>query len=133
MSTNSKFPFRGFGELLVSLRQSAGIGKQVEFAKLVKSTQQTVSRWERGVSRPRDKQLPLIASVLKADIAPLLAAAGYTRRRAIATFDQPFPVDALSPDSFERFCMYLLHKLHPTARVIEPAGKDTHKMVLISS
>ncbi|MCS3451520.1 helix-turn-helix domain-containing protein [Bradyrhizobium elkanii] len=45
-------PFDIFGKLLVELRQKAGIASQTEFATLVKSTQQTVSRWEAGQSRP---------------------------------------------------------------------------------
>src|SRR5882672_11679051 len=88
----------------------------------MKTTQQTVSRWESGVSRPRDKQMPLLASVLKADLDQLLAAAGYTKKMTVATFDQPFPIDALNPDSFERFCLYFLTRLYPTAKVHRVGG-----------
>ena len=126
MSTNSQAHYQAFGDLLLSLRLKAGIGKQVEFAKLIKSTQQTVSRWERGLSRPRDKDLPLIASVLGANIDELLLAAGYVKKRAIATFDQPFPVDALTPDSFERFSLHFLSKQYPSAQV-HRAGGTGHK------
>jgi transcriptional regulator with XRE-family HTH domain len=118
-------PHEALGRLLVELRQKVGITSQAEFAALVKSTQQTVSRWEAGQSRPRDKQIPLIAAVLKAEVSELLAAAGFTRKTAVVSFDQPFPVDALSPDSFERFCRHFLQAMYPKARV-ERAGGQGH-------
>lgn len=114
--------YKSFGDALLTLRMKAGIGKQTEFARLVKSTQQTVSRWERGESRPRDKDFPLIASVLGTSVDDLLLAAGYVQRTVIATFDQPFPIDALTPDSFERFCFFLLRKLYPDADVHRAGG-----------
>lgn len=111
-----------FGTLLLTLRQQAGITQQSDLARLMQTTQQTVSRWEAGVSRPRDKHMPLLASVLKADLNVLLTAAGYTAQVAVATFDQPFPVEFLSPESFERFCLYFLAKLYPTADVHRVGG-----------
>ena len=118
-------PYETFGKLLIALREKARIGSQAEFAKLAKSTQQTVSRWEAGLSRPRDKQMPLIAAVLKADVADLLAAAGFAQKMAVVSFDQPFPIDGLTPDSFERFCRHFLQAAYPTARV-EHAGGHGH-------
>jgi len=107
----------------MQLRLKAGLAQQADFAGLVKTSQQTISRWESGASRPRDKQMPLLASVLKADLAELLAAAGYTARTPVATFDQPFPIDALNPDSFERFCFYFLQEMYPTAKVHRVGGQ----------
>jgi transcriptional regulator with XRE-family HTH domain len=114
-----------FGKFLVELRQKVGIASQAEFAKLIKSTQQTVSRWEAGLSRPRDKQMPLIAAVLKADVVDLFTAAGFARKTAVVSFDQPFPIDGLTPDSFERFCRHFLQAMYPEARV-EHAGGHGH-------
>jgi len=114
-----------FGKLLAELRQKAGISSQAEFAALIKSSQQTVSRWEAGQSRPRDGQMPLIAAVLNVDVADLLAAAGFTRKTAVVSFDQPFPIDGLTPDSFERFCRHFLQVTYPEARV-EHAGGQGH-------
>src|SRR3954464_5385385 len=102
--SEARSPHEALGRLLAELRQKAGIASQAEFATLVKSTQQTVSRWEAGQSRPRDKQIPLIAAVLRASVDDLLAAAGFTSKTAVVSFDQPFPIDGLTPDSFERFC-----------------------------
>ncbi|MCA6098650.1 helix-turn-helix transcriptional regulator [Bradyrhizobium australafricanum] len=79
----------------IEANSSANFASQTEFATLVKSTQQTVSRWEAGQSRPRDKQMPLIAAVLKAHVADLLAAAGFTQKTAVLSFDQPFPIALL--------------------------------------
>jgi transcriptional regulator with XRE-family HTH domain len=118
-------PHAEFGKLLAQLRQAAGIAKQAELAKRVRSTQQTVSRWETGTSRPRDKQIPLIATVLTANPVELLEAAGYMAKKTVATFDQPFPLEALSPDSFERFCLHFLSKLYPNADV-HRAGESGH-------
>ncbi len=59
----------------------------------------------------------LIASVLGVNVSDLRLAAGYSVKTVVATFDQPFPVDALSPESFERFCAYLLQRLYPNATV----------------
>jgi len=87
-----------------------------------KSKQQTVSRWEAGLSRPRDKQIPLLAAVLNADVNELLAAAGFFHKTTVVSFDQPFPIDALSPESFERFCRHFLQATYPEARV-ERAGR----------
>src|SRR5207248_11683644 len=89
-------PYKAFGVLLRELRRKAGIAKQAELARRVKSEQQTVSQWEAGLSRPRDTQIPTIEA-LSADVNELLRAAGYASKGAIATFDEPFPIDALSP------------------------------------
>lgn len=99
--------------ILEPLRARAGIGTQTELASLVGATQQTVSRWEKGESRPREKEIPRLAAVLRADPADLLAAAGYgVGAKVVTSVDKPFPLHGLSPESFERFCFYLLQKLY---------------------
>lgn len=104
--------YEAFGGLLASLRAKAGIGKQSELARRLGIGQQTVSRWERGLSRPRDKEIPLLATALAVDQQMLFEAAGYARSAVVAAFDAPFPIDALSADSFERFCHYFLERLY---------------------
>jgi transcriptional regulator with XRE-family HTH domain len=116
-------PYQLFGQRLIELRQAAGIPRQSDFAKRIKTSQQTVSRWEKGLSRPREKQLALIASVLEQDVDDLRLAAGYASKTVVATFDQPFPVDALAPEVFERFCSYLLQRLYPDASVHQIGGR----------
>jgi len=118
-----KAPYPDLGQRLVQWRKAAGISRQADFAARIKTKQQTVSRWEGGQSRPREKQLPLIASVLGAPVDELRAAAGYAAKTVVATFDQPFPVDALAPESFERFCAYLLQRLYPNGAVHQMGGR----------
>jgi transcriptional regulator with XRE-family HTH domain len=118
--------YQALGRLILTRRMSAGIANQSDFSRLVKRRQQTVSRWERGESRPRPSDLLVIADVLSADPAELLAAAGYAQPVAAATYDRPFPLSSLSSDSFERFALHLLAACYPSAKV-HPAGKAGHK------
>jgi transcriptional regulator with XRE-family HTH domain len=113
----SKRPYNASGALIARLRREAGFVRQAEFATRIDATQQTVSRWEAGDSRPRATQMPLIAAALGAKVDDLLTAAGYAPKTVVATFDKPFPIDALSPESFERFCAYSLQRLYPEATI----------------
>lgn len=116
-----------FAALLAKLRLEAGV-QQSDLAKLINTTQQTVSRWELGFSRPRDKQMSMLAAALNADINEFLAAAGYRPYTVVITsFDQPFPIDALKPDSFERFCLYFLEMLFKkNGATVHRAGELGH-------
>lgn len=116
---NKSAPYITLGRRLFELRLQAGIKKQAAAARLLDVQQQSVSRWERGASRPRATELAVIASVYQCDAQELMEAAGYSVKASSATtaFDQPFPVDALLPASFERFCQYLLAALNPDAQV----------------
>ncbi|SEH40331.1 ATPase [Tardiphaga sp. OK245] len=116
-------PYSAFGSLLTTLRRAQKIDRQDDLATLLDVKQQTVSRWEAGTSRPREKQLPLIASKLSANLGDLRAAAGFTDETVVASFDQPFPIDALSPESFERFTAALLQRLYPEAAVHQMGGR----------
>ena len=116
-----------FGRRLCAARQAAGIANQAELAALLRVSQQTVSRWEMGESRPRAQQIPTIATLLRCEVGELLQAAGYVPASAPqATFDQPWPIDALSPSSFERFCTYFLADLYSGATV-HRYGDQGHK------
>lgn len=126
--TSTEAPFLSLGKRVAELRLAAGIPSQAELAAIIGSSQQTISRWEAGISRPRDKQMPRIASALKADIEELLTLAGFSAngerrgKTTIVSFDQPFPLDALSAESFERFCQHLLQSHHPDAEVYRAGG-----------
>jgi len=132
MSTKEKY--LTFGQRLAALRQAAGIRHQADLAQLIDSNQQTVSRWEAGTSRPREKQLPVIANALltpgvkvESLINELRVLAGYEIKKAVQSFDQPFPVDALLPESFERFCTHLLEQLYRArAGAVHRAGGAGH-------
>ena len=120
-------PYATFGSRLAQLRRQAGLGQQAELATRVGTTQQTISRWEAGLSRPRAKQVPEIAAALdttgEADklddlTNDLLRAAGYASSPTVAvSFDQLFPLDALSPETFERFSRDFIEALYPEAEV----------------
>jgi hypothetical protein len=52
-----------------------------------------------------------------------MEAAGYSAPTVVASFDKPFPVDALTPDSFERLCAHLLQRMYPDAEVHRAGGQ----------
>jgi transcriptional regulator with XRE-family HTH domain len=102
-------PYGKSGDLLSSLRKAKG-WTQREFATRAGVTQQTVSRWEQGLSRPRSKELVSLATLLSADLGVLEAAAAYTlpdggssQSAGAPTYDVPLPLQSLRPDSFENF------------------------------
>lgn len=64
----------GFGELLRSRREAQGL-EQVELARLLGVTQQTVSKWETGVTVPRPARVGALARALALDAGLLHAAA----------------------------------------------------------
>ena len=111
-----------FGQFLTERRLAAGIAHQSELAELVRSTQQTVSRWELGQSRPRLGQISVLAKVLDLDADKLAKAAGYGPSPTVTSYDQPIPVDTLSPEAFERFALYFLSALYPKATVHRVGG-----------
>ncbi|WP_167313328.1 helix-turn-helix domain-containing protein [Ralstonia insidiosa] len=115
------------GEQIRALRAAAGIATQAELAHRLGASQQTVSRWEAGTSRPRANELAKLAATLKIDVTRLSHAAGYTPEATTVSFDRPLPLPSLLPDSFEYFCLDLLSTyLHGKADV-HPAGKTGHK------
>lgn len=126
MSDHRLPKYRSCGEEIKRLRVAQGIATQEDLAKLLGFTQQTVSRWEAGTSRPRAEQIPVLAKALRADPRRLLIAAGHAPERVTVSFDQPLPLASLSPEGFQRFCRSLLEALHPSARV-HAAGKTGHK------
>ena len=123
MSAEGEQTYAEFGSLLSELRQKAGIAQQSQLAELIKSSQQTVSRWEAGASRPRANQIPLLARALRTTAKELFVAAGYAPKTTVASFDKPFPVDGLSPESFERFSQSALEYLYPEATVHAVGGQ----------
>jgi transcriptional regulator with XRE-family HTH domain len=131
MINGKKPPYAEFAGLIAAGRGRVGLPHQSDLAVKLGCSQQSVSRWEAGRARPRLDQLPAIAAVLQEDETKLRHAAGYVAtepRSAAATvsFDRPFPIEALTPESFERLVSDLLHYLYPHAREIRRAGKTGH-------
>lgn len=112
-----------FAVQIVRWRQNAGLGSQADLAVRLGTSQQTISRWEQGASRPRSGQLRALAKVLGVDVGEMRKAAGYSPSMATVTFDQPFPVDQLSEESFERFCADFLAATHRGANVSRLGGR----------
>ncbi|MFC3627778.1 helix-turn-helix domain-containing protein [Vogesella amnigena] len=127
-------PYAEFGELLTQLRVAAGFIKQRELAIALGVTQQSVSRWEKGLARPRANAIPAMESLVRAKDNELLVAAGYqaapasTRAETATSHDRPLPLSALPPDTFESFCAALLHRMyHPLGGSVHRYGGTGHK------
>ena len=118
--------YSGLGQRITELRTGAGIAKQSDLARLLSVKQQTVSRWEAGTSRPRLNEIDKLAQCIGADVEELRLLAKYSASTLTVTFDQPFPLDALTPASFERFSVYFIESFLPEATV-NPWGSSGHK------
>lgn len=128
------YPHAKLGALISEGRRRAGL-QQGELAAALGVSQQAVSRWESGASRPRARQLAAVAAAIRTDKAALRKAGRYQEAAAapssttatiVTSLDQPFPVDALGPESFERFVEYVLRRLYRDAREVRRIGKAGH-------
>jgi transcriptional regulator with XRE-family HTH domain len=119
--------YAAFGARLAELRQAMGYSQQSELAAALDTTQQTVSRWEAGLSRPRPPKMSRLAEVLGVDQQELIQLTKPRNTPPVTiAFDQPFPIDALPPESFERFCHAFVQALYREAEV-HRAGGTGHK------
>ena len=119
--------FEKLGRLLSAARLAAGIAQQADLAVRLGVTQQSVSRWESGTSRPRQGELAKIAAALGVGLNDLSDAAGYSTALAKQpSLDAPWPLQALGHEAFERFCADVLRLLHP-GDVVHPYGGTGHK------
>jgi transcriptional regulator with XRE-family HTH domain len=127
----SECKYAKLGATIAAGRRAKGIALQSDLADLIGSSQQSVSRWEAGTSRPRPAQLQLLTDKLGLDERLLWAQAEYGApgealpAAATVSFDQSWPLDALSPESFERFVDHFLRARYPEADV-RRAGKSGH-------
>ncbi len=119
-------PYAEFGRTLAAARLAAGIDSQADLAARLKCSQQSVSRWEAGVTRPRAGQVAALAAVLGLEPNDLMQSVGYGAEVGAAHYAQLFPVDRLDPETFERFVEYLLTLLNPGA-IVQRAGSSGHK------
>jgi transcriptional regulator with XRE-family HTH domain len=119
------------GSLISAGRKRAGL-EQAELGRLLGKSQQTVSRWEAGISRPRARQIAALAKAIGEKPETLRAVAKYgvpaesLPDTVTVSHDRPFPVDSLAPDSFERLIEDIVRHLYPEARDIRRAGKTGH-------
>jgi transcriptional regulator with XRE-family HTH domain len=122
----NEYPHKDFGALITQLRIEAGFEQQSDLAALMKTTQQTVSRWEKGESCPSIEKLQTLASVLNVPLNELLILTGRTAfPEPVVTYVKTFPIWALSPDQLETFTADFLTALYPAARV-NKVGSQGH-------
>jgi transcriptional regulator with XRE-family HTH domain len=119
--------YRPLAERILSARVALGIGTQAELAHQLGTSQQTVSRWEAGTSRPRANEISKLAAVLRVDVTELSRAAGYGPEVVTVSFDRLLPLSTLLPESFEYFCLDLLATYFQGKGIVHPAGKTGHK------
>lgn len=123
--------YEKFGQLIAAARKRKGL-EQGELGRLLGTTQQNVSRWEAGHSRPRLGQVRALALALGEQEETLRISACYGPPAEVLpasvtlSHDQPLPVDALPPETFQRFTQDLICALHPDAREVRAAGKGGH-------
>ncbi len=122
--------YKELGNLIAQLRIRAGYAQQSDLAAIMNLSQQTVSRWELGDTRPQRQHLTSLAKILRIDESKLVGEAGYGAENspsiALASFDNLFPIDSLTPETFERFCLYFLQELYPQV-AFERMGKSGHR------
>lgn len=133
-TTHKPARYPAFGETLARLRIAAGFAKQQELATALGVTQQSVSRWEKGLARPRSNAIPALERLLRAKDNELLVSAGYqptsadTRAETTTSHDRPLPLSALPPETFESFCAALLHRMYqPRGGTVQRYGGTGHK------
>lgn len=133
-ATRAPAPYQAFGEVLARLRVAAGYTKQQELASALRVTQQSVSRWEKGLARPRANDVPALERLVRAKENELLMAAGYqpapgdSRAETATSHDRPLPLSALTPETFESFCAALLHRMYqPRGGTVQRYGGTGHK------
>lgn len=129
MTTEQSPPYKAFGNLLAQRRVEAGFAKQQELATAMGVKQQSVSRWEKGLGRPRATEISKLEKLVGAKPDELLFAAGLATVAKAATavaaptvktevaetttsFDRALPLPALAPETFESFCAALLSRLY---------------------
>lgn len=127
VAKKDKIPYPALGELLAKRRNAAGFAKQQDLAEALGVTQQTVSRWEKGLGRPKSKEISRLEKLVKAQEGELCVAAGYGDApneevgQLATSYDKPLPLAALTPDTFEIFCTSLLDRLY------QPLGAHVHR------
>lgn len=108
-------PYSELGALITDARARLGMS-QIAFAAALSLKQQAISRWEAGTHRPDIEQIMALAKLIDEDGARLMELARYGQA-VDASLASLFPVDALPPDTFERFVEALVSELYRDANV----------------
>jgi transcriptional regulator with XRE-family HTH domain len=113
------------GRLIKSEREKRG-WEQSDLASRMSVTQQTVSRWEKGNSRPRYADLLKLVDLLSGDTYEWSAKAGYEFEEPDTSLTPYLPLQNLSEEKFEFFCRDLIKALKPGYEV-HRYGSRGHK------
>lgn len=114
------------GKLIETERKKRG-WDQAELAVRVSRKQQTVSRWEKGDSRPTLDDLLKLIELFSVDKGVWYAQAGYEVEEEPDISLAPYlPLQNLSPEKFELFCKAVIGALNPGAEV-QRYGTQGHK------
>jgi transcriptional regulator with XRE-family HTH domain len=113
------------GPLIKSEREKRA-WEQADLASRVSVKQQTVSRWEKGDSRPRRDDLLKLVDLFSGDTYEWLAKAGYDIEGPDTSLTPYLPLQNLSEEKFEFFCQNLIQALNPDYEV-QRYGSRGHK------
>lgn len=127
MTVNAAPPYTSLGQAIASGRLTAGFEKQADLALRLGVSQQSVSRWEAGIQRPKQQQISEIASLLSLEIDDLMALAGYSQIANTGARVEPLPVDRLDPETFELFCTDLIKMISASDVKVRRLGSQGHE------
>src|SRR5690242_16826647 len=95
--------YKDLGKLIKSEREQRG-WEQADLAKRMKVTQQTVSRWEKGDSRPKQDDLLKLVELFSGENYLWFSKAGYDFEEPDVSLSPYLPLQNLSAENFELFC-----------------------------
>lgn len=133
MSAKSDSRWQALGQAVSTSRDRRG-WLQSDLAKQLGVGQQTVSRWEKGISRPEPAMVRRLADLLPdRTTEEWISLAGYAkqslnrRRQAVVVASPPLlaalPLSSLSHERFEDFCRDVLAARYPEASVNRVGGQ----------
>ncbi len=106
------------GNKIKSEREKLGL-EQIELGARINVGQQTISRWEKGNSRPKADVLHKLVEVFAGDINEWLPLAGYRIAKPVRPLVPHLPLENLSQENFELFSRDFVSALNP--------GSDVHR------
>lgn len=115
------------GSLVRDRREGLGLD-QAALAAAMGVGQQTVSKWERGASRPRRPTIAKLAKVLNVAEADLVSAAASPEQQSasmsspVRPLTRTLPVHDLSEERFEDLTVDLMQHMHPSGHASRFGG-----------
>ncbi|MEV1198845.1 helix-turn-helix domain-containing protein [Microbispora rosea] len=121
------------GDLIRQARLRQGLD-QAELSRRLEVSQQTISRWERGKTRPEEAQLRHLANALHLSLDDLMDVGGYGRpqfgqsepMQPVRPRVTTLPLEQLSSEDFEQFSADLARALYPNATDVHRYGAQGH-------